>query len=229
MRPGDGSVGSINRDYTDKNVLFYDLPPIPIVFTRRMSIFEFIVEMTKALVWPTSLLMCVLLFRRQINKALSILTRVKYQGVEMEFAHEISGLSAEVLSPRPLMRDEEMSNLRRKLLTVAARTPRVAVIEAWRLVENQLVDKAQQLQLSVPPAVWTTPLMLSYYMSEEGIISPSQDDLINSLRALQKTAARDDSRPIKLDDAIKYIDLSLDLAASLKLSSSAQAGFDGKG
>lgn len=203
--------------------------PFQIDIIRSMSISEFIVEMTKALAWPAFLLLCVLLFRRQINRVLSILARVKYGGVEMEFGHEISGLSANILSARPLIRDEEMSDLRRELLSVAARTPRVAVIEAWRHVENQLVDKAHESQLNVPPAVWTTPLMLSYYMSEKGIISPSQDDLINSLRGLQKTAARDDSRPITLDDAIKYIDLSLDLAASLKLSPVAQAGSDGNG
>lgn len=180
-----------------------------------MNIFEFIAEMTKALAWPVFFLLCALLYRKQVNRVLGILTRVKYGGIEMEFGQEISGLSADNLIDRPLVRDKEMSDLRRELLAIAAKAPRVAVLEAWRHIENHLVDKAHNSELTVPPAVWTTPLILSYYMSEKGIISPSQDGLINRLRALQKTAVRDEKHPITLDDAIRYIDLSLDLVASL--------------
>jgi len=189
-----------------------------------MNIFEFIVEMTKALAWPGFILSCAIIYRRQINGALGIMTRIRYGDVEMEFSHKISELSAETLSARPLVSDEDASKLRRDLLAIAARRPRVAILEAWRHVENELVQKAHDSGLDAPPATLTMPLMLSYYMSEKGVISPSQDGLVSSLRALQQRAAREVNQSISLNDAIKYIDLSLDLTLSLRSAQATQAG-----
>ncbi len=177
-----------------------------------MDWLTFVTEMTKALSWPVVLLVILVLLRKPFNNILPFLTKVRYGVVEMEFNQEIALLSHEL---PPVSTDKEEQQIKERMLQTAMIDPKSAVIKAWRHVENRLVDLAQYHNLNVAHGAWAKPLILSFFMLEEGFITESQDDTIKRIKALRDQAVHSTNILLSAEEAVSYVTVAMQLAASI--------------
>ena len=182
-----------------------------------MDILTFITKMTGALAWPLTLLVAVVLLRNPLSDLLRLLTKVKYGSMEMEFNREVNQLSQTVNAELPSSSaSQEEQQMYEKLLQLAVAAPQSAVIEAWRQIENRLVDLAREHNLEVAPRVWTMPLILSSFMLDKGLVTESQDNTIMRAKALRDRAVYTKDMQLSAEEAVNYVNLAISLAASIK-------------
>jgi len=181
-----------------------------------MDALTFISEIVKAVAWPLSVLTIALIFRKQLAQILKLLIRIRYGDFEFEFDREFSKLEAKAQAiPISTSRPSHESD-REKLLRLAAVSPQSAIVEAWRMVENRLVEVAHQHRLKLAPAVWAMPMVLTAFLQHAEILTEAQSDLLPNLRALRdKVAHHPKDNKVSMDEAIRYSDLALQLVASI--------------
>ena len=132
----------------------------------------------------------------------------------MEFNREISRILEEI-APEISVASKEELQVKEKLILSAIADPKVAVINAWRHVENCLVDLAQHHNLDIAPGAWTRPLILSFFLLDKGLITSSQDEAIKRIKVLRDQAANAVNTQLSADEAINYITVAMQLAASI--------------
>lgn len=62
-----------------------------------MDIFTFISELTKAVIWPITVISLAILLGNPIFELFTLLRRLKYEELELEFAQEISELKTKAI------------------------------------------------------------------------------------------------------------------------------------
>jgi len=177
----------------------------------------FIIELIKSLAWPTTLLLSILLLRGQLSKVLPLISKLKYREFELHFEREIAKLkqSAEEQLPET-PKDIEHEKVRDRLLQLAIASPQTAVIEAWRHVENRLVEVGRASKIDVAPPVWTMPMVLAALMLKEGIFTEAQYSMLRSIKDLRNEAAHSANMELSAVEVGGLIDLAIRLAASMK-------------
>ena len=182
-----------------------------------MDRLTFISQLTAALAWPITTLLCVILLRKIFADLVPLLRTLKYSDFEFHFGKEVAALkdtaAAAGLQIKGGRRDQEET--RETLIRLAALRPRTAFREAWRKVESDLVELAKKRNLQVEPMVWTMPMVLGALMFNAGIISDAQYTLLTRLRQLTSEAERAPVDSLTSEDAISIVELALGLAASL--------------
>lgn len=156
-----------------------------------MDLPTFVVELIKALAWPGVVLTVVLLLRKQLRALLPLLTKLKYKDLELAFGREAAEARAEAaeLPPPPgrtLAQLPPVSLAVQRLLTVS---PRSAVIEAWREVEEAARDVAISRQVMQPGLGTIPPGKLANVLAAHNILQPPHLGLFHDLRALRNQAA----------------------------------------
>jgi hypothetical protein len=186
-----------------------------------MDRLTFVVEMTKALAWPAATAVGLILFRKMLPQLQSL----KYDKLEVQFDREVGAVQKRAqaeLPPIPERSSHEAA--REQLLNLAMTSPEAAIIEAWRYLENQLLETERDHAVGVAPPVRTMPMVLAALLYKDGVISDAQHSLIQRLRVLRNDATHGRSGPIDAERATSYVESALRLAASFgKLSTRAAA------
>jgi hypothetical protein len=181
-----------------------------------MSVGEFTIEMLKAVAWPATVLVAVLLLRRPIGDLIGLLKSVRYGGLEIGFGQEVQEVVKQAAAVLPSADGgAAASGDRERLLDMAFRSPESAVVESWRRVENAVVDLARAKRLDVAPAVWAMPLVLSAFLLNARHIHEPQHSVILRLKAIRDRLTHTKNASVTADDAIAYVDTSLRLVASM--------------
>jgi hypothetical protein len=181
-----------------------------------MDRLTFIAEMVKAFAWPTTTLIVVIVFRRQIKTLLSQLKKVKAGPAEAEFDRELRELARETEDqPLPTNAVSPSSPERQKLLQLAEINPRSAVIEAWHTVEfaARRVVEAFEPSATVRDLQSSSALLRS--LNRHEILNRDEASLFNELRALRNQAVHVPDFSPAYDAVLNYINLALRLKAAL--------------
>lgn len=155
--------------------------------------------------------------RKPVSEALSILRKLRFQDLELEFDRQVTELKQTAATGlRRAEEDEPQRRLREQLTRLASASPEAAVIEAWRHVENRLVDLAQARAFDAAPATWVMPLVLGALMMDKSLINEPQYATLRSLKHLRDQVAHGRGAQVSASEALEYIDVALWLVASLK-------------
>ena len=185
-----------------------------------MDTLTFIAKIIKAIAWPLAIVVAVILLRKQIARLLPLLRRLKYGDVELEFDREIEALGQAANSQLPEAPSEGgFADIREGLLRQSMVSPQAAVIQAWRYLEEQLVAAAKRHNLDVADTAWAMPMLLGGIMLNAGIISDSQYTILHRVKQLRNEAAHPTGMEVGIDDAGRYVELAIRLAASLSETS----------
>jgi len=187
----------------------------------------FTVELVKALAWPLAILVTVLLLRKPLVRLLPHLLRLRYKDFELEFGEKLEKLGARVgeLSGdvRPAVTEVEvsawttapgkeavapkdwLSGLREGKLTdqvqaLAYLSPRAAITEAWRHLE-QAIDAAAVESGRAQPRSFQERLDLLQAARLFGHVELS---IARDLRALRNQAVHKRDFPLAPDQAIEF-------------------------
>jgi hypothetical protein len=101
-----------------------------------MSFLEFLASIINSLAWPALLGFCVYILRDPAGKLIELISKFKYQGLEADFREVLDDIKAIEArdSGRSIVEKPETVSI--DLEDLAEVSPRVAVMEAWILVEK---------------------------------------------------------------------------------------------
>lgn len=176
----------------------------------------FIVEILSAVIWPIIILAIFLIFRRQIVDSFKFLKTVKLKDVQIEFVERLDIVekkSRQIVGDGDT--DSSLKETIEELDRLADKSPESAIIFAWRSVEDALTEKGRQSSIDLKPKIYDMPLILSYYLHDAGLLSESQDDLIQELKILKDQVARGTVQ-VTIPDAVRYSSLASRIIRSLK-------------
>jgi Domain of unknown function (DUF4145) len=170
----------------------------------------FIAAIVGSLAWPVTLIVIVLIFRRQLLAAAPWLRELEVGNVKLKFAEELAKATtaAEEMEPQnrpastaPTVTDRDM--------LLAEHAPIALVLQSWLAVENALADAAMRHGLSTssgtPRAVPAFRLIED--LEARRVITPATAQTLSYLRQLRNQVAHHKGS-IDTDQALEYARLA---------------------
>ena len=178
-----------------------------------MNWMEFIAAIVRAVAWPAVLIVAIVLLRKPLAGLVPLLRHLKYKELELEFAQRVQGAREEAeatLAPlaTPAARVPEVDSL----LQLAAESPRLAVVGAWRLVESSAHRACAALGVPVERGRPFAGLELTYALRREGVLDDATLSMMNRLRSLRNQAAHGEEFSVDEASAREYVRLAEALA-----------------
>src|SRR5215813_10959026 len=151
-----------------------------------MDRLTFTAELIKALAWPLTILVSAYVLRKPFSALLPLIHKLKYQDIEVEFDKQLVAIKEQAAANLPQPKDKTSQvDLRERLLKVVGVSPEIAVIEAWRQLENQLHEYRQRVGIDVAPAVLTMPLVLASMLQKDNKLTQAQYQTLTGLKHLR--------------------------------------------
>jgi hypothetical protein len=175
-----------------------------------MDPLSFIAELVKALAWPGAVVLLVTMLRKPLSDLIPLLQRLKYKDLELEFGKVIEEVKEEVQAQLPPVPATKAltTGASAVLVKLAEMSPRAAIIEAWREVEDSLLDAAKRKGLDLPPRQVTLPVYVIRLMHAKGLVDSDKLTIVNDLRMLRNSAAHAPDFALSKDSALEYAELA---------------------
>jgi uncharacterized protein YutE (UPF0331/DUF86 family) len=186
---------------------------------------QFIASLIKSLVWPTTLLILVVLFRVQVGKVLLRLTRLKYKDLELDFGRELKQLEKEAkaidIAPQPQKSiaptKRDSSQLLQEAVQLAPNFPEPAVAVAWQAVEDELMQAVMRLAISPDYPAHNSALKNAELLKAQDAIDQRTLELLNRMRILRNMAVHGGHvTPITTDESLEFIALTRGVVEKLQ-------------
>jgi hypothetical protein len=176
-----------------------------------MDILTFVAQLTAALAWPVTVLIVILLLRQPLKELIPTLQRLRYRDLEAEFGKGLNEVEVRI-NQASLPAHEEaqastsqtrsgekvsVSEYAKRLATIS---PRAAIIETWREVEQALIDLAKRRD--IPET--RIPRELISRLGEDGALSSDIILMLDQMRQLRNEAAHASEFALKPTQAIEY-------------------------
>jgi len=180
------------------------------------GVLGFIAQIVGSLVWPVTVLTCVLLLRRHLAALIPLLRTVKYSDVEIRFGQEVEALAksmdgAAIPAQQSQAEEDKWEELRR----IAQTRPRTAIRMAFRMVENSIVETARARHIDIADGAMGMPMIIGAILLNNGVISGDEYELLSRLRALLKEAEHAPPDTITSEAATYFINLAMRLAGEV--------------
>ncbi len=169
-----------------------------------MDCLSFVVEMVKALIWPGCVIAAIIVLRKPLSDMFGALEKIKYSELEIEFKSEVERLQTQVGSELPLPRTGKPPVIPDSITKIAAISPKAAVIESWRYVEQCALQAAMKNGITIDDVSLRKPLKVAERLLEKKKIDESTYAIFRRLRILRNEAEHYDKARIEVDDAISY-------------------------
>jgi len=183
-----------------------------------MDLLTFVSELIGSLAWPGTILLAVLLLRKEIQGLIPSLRHLKYRDLELDFRAQLEELEdriagagefeVEVIPDPEFEREIDQARAER----LAPISPRAAVAEAWRGIEETLSEVAEKFDPEAPRA---SGRRLAKQLAAKGAISPSTASLLDEMGILRDQAVHAGEFTLNAGDAIEYADLAVRIRRQL--------------
>lgn len=189
-----------------------------------MDWLTFIVEIIKALAWPSAVTLIAFNFKNEISKLLLRISKLKHKDTEIEFAEGVEKLIEENKEQgQKLSPPDETDPLHTQyetLTRLAEISPRAAVIEAFRVIEVAAFDALQEHKM---PQI-RNPVKALSILRENMILSEQDYRQFELLRHLRNKAAHDEEFSLKGMPIEAYIDIALTVAHHINRANNKKSG-----
>lgn len=184
-----------------------------------MDWLQFIASIIDSLAWPGVVLAAVILLRRPLAALLPLLHRLKYKDFEVEFDREMRKLREEAAAVLPPLPRAVPSKLPEEttLIELASVAPRVAVVEAWLLVESAARRAIETRGIRTEPKQPLTGPQLTWTLMDTGVLDNAARAVFDRLRMLRTQAVHAQDFAISEASARDYVELALALARRLEV------------
>lgn len=183
--------------------------------------------MIGSIAWPAAFAFAIFLFRHQLTDLLGGLRRLRWREVEAEFgaglvqAREVA--SAQLTDPDIKAEAEPTSSLlvdgstvpADRVLALAKLSPRLLVMESWRLVEQAARELDARWAGANGKRPGHGPPALERLV-DEGVLPELDYDQYTILRQLRNQAAHESRFELTPDAALEYAALARQLSARLE-------------
>ena len=185
-----------------------------------MDNLTFISNLIDHLVWPTLLLVLILVLRKPIADLIRNIELFKYKDlIEIQFGNKVDEVEKraeeENIIQMPTAAITQRLAESEQLFQLVERYPGAAVLEAWKEVEHALVDAARRLD---PPLRQGRPLELMREMVNRGLIESPMLEIAGELRNLRNMAVHARAKDLRPGEVIRYHDMATGLAGKIRES-----------
>ena len=174
-----------------------------------MDKYTFISEMTKALAWPATLIVALLLLRKPLVSLIPFIRRLKFKELEMEFSEQVQALKSEAKIDETLEIDTPAMN-------ILSFSTRAAVLEAWIELENVATSLAASFWRSSNTSPFKNYAKLGHYLHQCGVLNDSQLKSFEKLRKLRNQLVHTEEVELTENDAKAYIMVASNLASQIR-------------
>ena len=179
---------------------------------------EHIVEIIKALAWPTAIVWLGYLFRNEVRSLMGRLTALKHGDTEISFNRSLEKAerkASEISQTEEVVHESTPEELCQKdqLYRLAEISPRAAIVEAWTLIETAAVKSNLTTGATFKR---TSPKLILDHLVSTGNFSPNSIEVINSLRQLRNRASHLPDFAITQEEAERYLDLAIKSAHAIE-------------
>jgi hypothetical protein len=183
-----------------------------------MDWLTFIAAVAKALAWPLTTLVLLVLLRRPLVRLIPLLRKLKWKELELEFEEKVSELKTEAAQALPAAASVRQLTDRTpsQLEHLAEASPRIAIIEAWIQVEHAAKRALSHCQPDPKHAWDLPPSRVGQFLRGYGLLDEDKLELYDSLRSLRNEAAHHEDFTISPRSAVDYVVLAQTLAAYLQ-------------
>jgi hypothetical protein len=141
-------------------------------------------------------------------------------GWEVKFREQVDQLAKSIDVGVPAAEaTQNLKDIRTTALLQVSEAPAISIVEAWRLVENALVELAARTGTHAAAPVWTMPLLLGAMMLGDRTITDSQYDAMKRIKGIRDAVIHARIGEPSIADARTVIDLAIQLMASLSAAS----------
>jgi hypothetical protein len=176
-----------------------------------------VAELAKALAWPVSAVILALLARKPLVNLISLVQRLKFKDLELEFGQRVRDLRAVAEAqvrpagapPSPVL-DE-------RFLKLADASPRAVVLEAWRELEAAALAAAHRAKLPMTPQEQRSGTGLIQALRLGDLIKTDTAHIMQDLRGLRNQAAHAPEFALDRDAALNYAEVAMRIVEQLKM------------
>lgn len=179
-----------------------------------MDILTFISEIIRTLAWPIVVLIIFITLRNPLSRVISLLDRMKYKDLELEFGRKMEELAKEAKKELPKL--VKTDKAKEHLYDLAKVSPRSAILEAWLLVEEAAISKIEKKKVKISAATKKSPLGLAQTLANNNILDDQKQQIFNKLRNLRNTSVHASELSFDEDLAVEYIDTAMRMVSFLK-------------
>lgn len=185
-----------------------------------MTWLQFIVEIAKALAWPSVVVFVFIYLRKPLSGLVPFLEEFKYGDFVLKFRAGISEVKSESraltqISPSAQLLDP-FEGLRKMLYSVASISPTAAVVQAWAELETKLIEQAFAVGVTTSKDTIRGNSRLGHALLKAEVFSQTDFQSFHRLRELRNIAAHKADAGLLEKDAIDYVDLVIELLARTK-------------
>ena len=187
-----------------------------------MDTLTFIVEMTKAIAWPASIIFIILLLRKPIIELLPFLEELKYKDFALKFHKEVAkakdtiSFESSQIKELPKFEEEEAS-----LLKIAEASPRAAIMESWTSLQNTLLKISFDAGQIDNIENYREHSRTGHAMLGINAFTKSDFKIYHNLRELRNKATHMPDFVISTQDAKDFVSLATQLAFIAKARTNA--------
>lgn len=174
-----------------------------------MDKYTFISEMTKALVWPTTLIVVLLLLRKPLVSLIPFMRKLKFKELEMEFSREVQALKSKV-------EIDETAEIDTPAMSILSFSTRAAVLEAWSELENVAASLAASFWSSSNTSLFKNYARLGHYLHKCGVLNDTQLESFDELRKLRNKIVHTEELELTENDAKAYIVVASNLITQIR-------------
>lgn len=184
---------------------------------QQLDTLTFIAKLVEFLGWPVAAVVLVVLLRNELKQLLPHVKKLKAGPVEAEFEREVKELQKEAgTTPKLLPAPGHLSPERQLLLQLVQVNPRLAILEAWRGIEQAADRVVQDKALYVSERDVRSQFAVIRAIGKAELLSQEDFALFHDLRSLRNQATHATDFSPTTDAALSYIELAAHLRAALE-------------
>ena len=166
-----------------------------------MDILSFIIELTKAIIWPIITIIILFTLKSPLSKLIRHTQNIKYKDVEIQFKEEVQELSIDVEKE---LSDSTGFNLI-EMIKRADNDPKFAIITSWQKVfevsESIVTSKFPEVDLSIEHKY----KLIQETLINNNILNNKSGEIFNEIRNLRNKVKHAKKFHVDKDDAVQYI------------------------
>jgi hypothetical protein len=182
-----------------------------------MDWLTFTAAVIRAVAWPLTALIIILVLRRPLLNLLPLLQQLRVKGIELEFGRRVEVLAADAAElPAAGGAAGALPPVRPPVAQLAEVSPRAAVLESWLEVRAAAVDALRRRGVPYRSRDVESPLGLRRALEGAGILDAPTLGVFDELRNLRNAAAHAPAFSIDPGSALDYARLAGRLAEHVK-------------
>lgn len=167
---------------------------------------EFILSFIELTIWPTVLVIALIVLRKPIEILLPNTKHLKFKDMEMDFGSELHAVAESAEETIPDMRIDRKSGL----IAMVKQMPNNAILESWKVLEETAVELIRTRKPEVNLAVAHRYKLIEKVLGEE-FIDTKMEKIFSELRVLRNKVAHAKGFDVDKVEAVEYIELCFKL------------------